>query len=220
MEPMRTPSVPLPVTAARRAYDFAKWAILSGVFPAASVVTEAGLAHELGLSRTPAREALLRLEAEGLVTLHPRRGAVVSTFSLDDVEDVLEARVLVENHTARRSFEHRAELLPKVEAVHTDMQRRCRERDTAAFTSSDRVFHELIVDAADNAVLSSIYRTLRERQTLFTSAMMRGRADRMQAAIDEHERILDTLRGADRDAFCAAVNDHLQWSIALARESR
>ena len=50
--------------------------------------------------------------------------------------------------------------------------------------------------------------------------MMRGRADRMQAAIDEHERILETLRGDDPDAFCAAVNDHLAWSIALARESR
>jgi DNA-binding GntR family transcriptional regulator len=69
-------------------------------------------------------------------------------------------------------------------------------------------------------VLSSIYRTLRERQTLFTSVMMRGRADRMQAAIDEHDRILATLRGDDRDAFCAAVNDHLQWSIALARVSQ
>jgi DNA-binding GntR family transcriptional regulator len=69
-------------------------------------------------------------------------------------------------------------------------------------------------------VLSSIYRTLRERQTLFTSVIMRGRSDRMQAAIDEHERILATLRGDDRDAFCTAVNDHLQWSIALARESQ
>ena len=68
-------------------------------------------------------------------------------------------------------------------------------------------------------MLSSIYRMLRERQTLFTSVMMRGRADRMQAAIEEHDRIIETLRGDDQDAFCAAVNEHLQWSIALARES-
>jgi DNA-binding GntR family transcriptional regulator len=184
------------------------------------VITEAALAHEVGLSRTPVREALLRLEVEGLVSLHPRRGAVVSTFSMTDVEDVLEARVLVENHTALRSFANRVSLLPEVEKAHDAMQRTRRERDTAAFTAADRLFHELIVDAADNGVLSSIYRTLRERQTLFTSVMVRGRDDRMQAAIDEHERILETLRGDDRDAFCAAVNAHLQWSIALARESR
>jgi DNA-binding GntR family transcriptional regulator len=206
-------------TAARRAYDFAKWAILSGVYPPGSVLTEAALAHELGLSRTPAHEALLRLEVEELVSLVPRRGAMVNTFSITDVEAVLEARVLVENHTAVGSFEHRQELLPKVEGAHLAMQRSCRESDTAGFTSADRLFHELIVDAAKNAVLSSIYRTLRERQTLFTSVMMRGRADRMQAAIDEHDRIIDALRGDDSDAFCTAVNTHLQWSIALARES-
>ena len=69
-------------------------------------------------------------------------------------------------------------------------------------------------------MLSAIYRTLRERQTLFTSVMMRGRADRMDAAIAEHDMILATLHGDDESTFCKAVNDHLQWSIALARDSR
>lgn len=220
MEAMSPPSVPAAGSAGSRAYEFAKWAILSAVYPAGSVITEAGLAHEIGLSRTPVREALLRLEVEGLVTLEPRKGAVVNTFSTHEIEDVLEARVLVENHTAARSFANRATLLPKIEVAHATMIRNCRERDTAGFTASDRLFHELIVDAADNSVLSSVYRTLRERQTLFTSVMMRGRTDRMQAAIAEHERIIETLRGDDQAVFCAAVNEHLQWSIALARESR
>lgn len=216
---MREPTAPAPGSAARRAYDFAKWAILNAVYAAGDVITEGGLAHEVGVSRTPVREALLRLEVEGLVTLQPRRGAVVSEFSLHDVEDVLEARVLVENYTAAKSFAHRAELLPAVERVHQQMKRSRRQRDTAAFTEADRLFHELIVDAADNAVLSSVYRMLRERQTLFTSAMVRGRADRMQAAISEHEPILDALRGDDEKAFIRVVNEHLRWSIALARDS-
>ena len=216
---MREPSAPAPGSAARRAYDFAKWAILNAVYGAGDVLTESGLAHELGISRTPVREALLRLEVEGLVTLHPKRGAVVSEFSLHDVEDVLEARVLVENHTAAKSFASRDTLLPNVEKAHADMRRRRAEHDTAAFTEADRVFHELIVDAADNAVLSSVYRMLRERQTLFTSAMVRGRTDRMDAAIAEHERILEALRGDDEKAFLRVVNEHLQWSIALARKS-
>jgi DNA-binding GntR family transcriptional regulator len=173
----------------------------------------------VGLSRTPAREALVRLEVEGLVTIESRRGAVVNSFSLAEVEDILEARVLIENHTARASFGCRADLLPRVEAAHAALVRSRRERDTAAFTASDRLFHELIVDAAGNEVLSAVYRTLRERQTLFTSVVMRGREDRMQAAVEEHERILEALRGADRDRFCAVVNEHLQWSTALARES-
>ena len=217
---MREFSAPTPGSAARRAYDFAKWAILSSVYNAGDVITEGGLAHEVGVSRTPAREALLRLEVEGLVRLQPKKGAVVATFSPHAMDDVLEARVLVENHTARKSFAARATLLPEVEAAHEQMKQRRREQDTAGFTEVDRVFHELIVDAADNAVLSAIYRMLRERQTLFTSAMVRGRVDRMDEAIAEHDRILDALRGDDADAFCQVVNDHLQWSIELARASR
>jgi DNA-binding GntR family transcriptional regulator len=216
---LREPLAAAPGSAARRAYDFAKWAILNAVYAAGDVVTEGGLAHELGISRTPVREALLRLEVEGLVRLHPKRGAVVSEFSMHEVEDVLEARVLVENHTAAKSFASRETLLPRVEKAHQDMKRRRAEHDTAAFTEADRVFHELIVDAADNSVLSAIYRMLRERQTLFTSALVRGRTDRMDAAIAEHERILEALRGDDEKAFLRVVNEHLQWSIALARES-
>lgn len=217
---MRTSSSRPSGSAAERAYEFAKWAILSAVYSCGEVITEGGLANEIGVSRTPVREALLRLEAEGLVRLHPKKGAIVSAFSVKEIEDVLEARVLVENFTAARSFENRADLLPELEAVHQEMDRRRQEQDTAGFTNCDRVFHELIVDAAGNEVLSSVYRMLRERQTLFTSAMMRGRADRMQAAIDEHEKILVTLRGDDEDEFGLVVNDHLQWSIALARDSR
>lgn len=207
-------------SAAQRAYDFTKWAILSAVYEGGDVITEGGVANEIGVSRTPVREALLRLEVEGLVQLHPKRGAVVSAFSVDEAEDVLEARVLVENYTAARSFANRAELLPALEGAHATMKR-CREqRDTAGFTEADRLFHELIVDAAGNAVLSSIYRTLRERQTLFTSVMMRGRVDRMDAAIGEHGGILETLRGDSATVFTLAVNDHLEWSIGLVRESR
>lgn len=216
---MRLPSSPATGSAAERAYEFAKWSILNAVYPGGDVITEARLAHEVGVSRTPVREALLRLQAEGLVRMEPRRGAVVAQFSVHDVEDVLEARALVENHTAAKSFANRASLLPEAEAAHQAMVKSRREQDTAAFTTWDREFHERIVDAAENAVLSAVYRMLRERQTLFTSVIVRGRVDRMDAAIAEHERILDALRGDDQATFCSVVNEHLQWSTDLARES-
>ena len=216
---MRSSARPPRPNAAQRAYDFAKWAILNAVYPAGSVVTVSSLAGELGLSRNPAREALLRLEAEGLVRVVPRRGAVVATFSPQEVEDVLEARILVENYTAARSFENRKKFMPDLLQAHDEMKQRRREQDTAGFTRADRLFHEIIVDGAENAVLSEMYRSLRERQTLFTSTMVRGRTDRMDAAIAEHEGIIEKLEGDDEDAFIDVVNSHLQWSIALARSS-
>lgn len=216
---MRSSARPPRPNAAQRAYDFAKWAILNAVYPAGSVVTVSSLAGELGLSRNPVREALLRLEAEGLVRVVPRRGAVVATFSPQEVEDVLEARILVENYTAARSFQNRKKFLPDLLQAHDEMKQRRREQDTAGFTRADRLFHEIIVDGAENAVLSEMYRSLRERQTLFTSTMVRGRTDRMDAAIAEHEGIIEKLEGDDEDAFIDVVNSHLQWSIALARTS-
>ncbi len=216
---MRSSARPPRPNAAQRAYDFAKWAILNAVYPAGELVTISSLADELGMSRSPAREALLRLEAEGLVQVEPGRGAVVATFSQTEIEDVLEARILVENYTAARSFENRAKFLPDLIEVHEETKRRRRERDTAGFTGADRVFHEIIVDGAGNTVLSEMYRSLRERQTLFTSAMVRGRVDRMEAAIAEHDGIIDALQGDDEDEFIQVVNSHLQWSIALARSS-
>ena len=216
---MRSSTRPPRPNAAQRAYDFAKWAILNAVYPAGEVITVNALAREIGLSRTPVREALLRLEAEGLVRVEPGRGAVVASFSPQEVEDVLEARILVENYTAARSFENREKFLSDLLQVHEETKRRRREQDTAGFTAADRLFHEIIVDGADNAVLSEMYRSLRERQTLFTSTMVRGRADRMEAAIAEHDRIIEKLQGDVEDAFIEVVNSHLQWSIALARTS-
>jgi DNA-binding GntR family transcriptional regulator len=216
---MRSSARPPRANAAQRAYDFAKWAILNAVYPTETLITVSGLMGELGVSRSPAREALLRLEAEGLVRIVPGRGAVVTAFSQQEVEDVLEARILVENYTAARSFENREKFLSELLDVHETMRRRRREQDTAGFTAADRRFHEIIVDGAGNQVLSEMYRSLRERQTLFTSTMVRGRADRMDAAIEEHDGIIEQLRGDDEDAFIEVVNSHLQWSIALARTS-
>jgi DNA-binding GntR family transcriptional regulator len=216
---MRSSARPPRPNSAQRSYDFAKWAILNAVYPAGSTLTVTSLAQELGMSRGPAREALLRLEAEGLVEIRPRRGAVVATFSPAEIEDVLEARSVVENYTAARSFENRAKFLPALLEAHEQSKRRRHERDTAGFTTADRHFHEIIVDGAENTVLSEMYRSLRERQTLFTSSMVRGRTDRMDAAIAEHDGILERLHGDDEDAFIEVVNSHLAWSLALARSS-
>jgi DNA-binding GntR family transcriptional regulator len=216
---MRSSTRPPRPNAAQRAYDFAKWAILNAVYPVGVFVTVSELSSEIGLSRSPVREALLRLEAEGLVEIAPGRGALVKSFSQEEIEDVLEARILVENYTAAQSFANREKYLPELLDVHDETKQRRRARDTAGFTAADRRFHEIIVDGAMNTVLSEMYRSLRERQTLFTSAMVRGRTDRMGAAIAEHDAIIERLQGDDEDAFIEVVNSHLQWAIALAQSS-
>ena len=84
--------------------------------PGGSFVTEGALADVCGVSRTPVREALLRLEGEGLVRLYPKKGALVVPPSLDDAREVLEARVVIEEWAARAVWPRRAELVPALAA--------------------------------------------------------------------------------------------------------
>src|SRR3954453_19326632 len=89
--------------ATSRAYDHVKRAILDRAYPGGALLSEGEIATAVGVSRTPVREALLRLETEGLVRLYPKRGALVLPVSPQEVSDVLETRELVETFTAGRA---------------------------------------------------------------------------------------------------------------------
>src|ERR1700727_459842 len=89
-----------PVSATTSAYRFAKERLLDGRFAAGALLSENEIARELGISRTPVREAFLLLEAEGLLELYPRRGALVTPISPTESDDLWEARLITEGHCA------------------------------------------------------------------------------------------------------------------------
>src|SRR3954454_15696101 len=90
-------------SAAVRAYAEVKARLLDGRFAGGTLLSENEIAQRLGLSRTPVRQAFVQLEAEGLLELYPRRGALVVPVAASEIEDVFEARLLVEEHCARRA---------------------------------------------------------------------------------------------------------------------
>jgi DNA-binding transcriptional regulator YhcF (GntR family) len=106
-----------PGSAAARAYRHVKDRLLDGRFPGGVLLSENELARELGISRTPVRQAFVQLETEELLDLYPRRGALVRPISMLEAEDVLEARLLIETHCVRR-----------VAAQDTSSRRRCSTR--------------------------------------------------------------------------------------------
>src|SRR3954451_8810394 len=89
--------------AAARVYAYVKERLLDGTFPGGALLRESELSQQLGLSRTPVRQAFVQLEAEGLLELYPKRGALVVPVAASEIEDVLEARPLAEEHCARRA---------------------------------------------------------------------------------------------------------------------
>ena len=90
-------------SAAQIAYDYVKARLLDGRFAGGTLLSENEIAQRLDVSRTPVRQAFVQLEAEGLLELYPRRGALVVPISPSEAEDVLEARMLIEQHSARRA---------------------------------------------------------------------------------------------------------------------
>ncbi|MDQ6936654.1 MAG: GntR family transcriptional regulator [Actinomycetota bacterium] len=215
-------------SAADRVYRLVKDAIISRRFTAAELLAEGQLAEELGVSRTPVREGLLRLEAEGLVQLLPKRGALVVPVTPAEMADVIETRRLVEEHAVRAVIRRQVPplLLESLTGQLVGMRRAMSRRDRAAYVAADRAFHAEIVRAAGNAILFSLYGSLRDRQLRMGAANLldpeEGGLDlaRMRTTINEHQAILDGLARGSVRAAVAAVSHHLDGTERLLGKPR
>ncbi|MCZ2524726.1 GntR family transcriptional regulator [Streptomyces sp. NPDC059506] len=203
--------------AADRVYHHVKQAVLDRRYEGGTLLTEGDLADAVGVSRTPVREALLRLEAEGLLKLYPKKGALVLPVSAQEIADVVETRLLVEEHAARRVFPAADSLVRRLEELLEEQRRHAATGDLAAFAAADRCFHAEIVRAAGNRILSHLYDQLRDRQLRMGVATMNAHPDRITKNIAEHAEILEALRGGDAGAATAAVHRHITRVGALVR---
>ena len=207
------------VSAADRVYGYTKAGILSRRYADHDLLSEGELAEAVGVSRTPVREALLRLEAEGLVRLLPKRGALILPVTPGEVADVLETRRVIELHAVRRAVAAHDAQLPGRLHDHLDrMRAAARARDARAYAEADRDFHLELVVATGNAIMTKLYGSLRDRQlrmgvvNLLDPAGDLGSAGqhRMRATIAEHEAILAAVSGRSVRAAEAAVTAHLE----------
>ncbi len=204
-------------SASERVYTHVKQRVLDGGYPAGELLTEGAVAAEVGVSRTPVREAMLRLEVEGFLRLYPKKGALVVPVSVQEADDVLQARALIETWAAPRAHAAGAELADVLDGWLAEMITQRAASDPAAFSEADRSFHEALVSAAGNSILARLYRSLRERQVCINTAVMRVSAERMDVAVDEHTRLVALLRGGDREAFVALTDEHLARAAETAR---
>ncbi|HEV7628582.1 MAG TPA: GntR family transcriptional regulator, partial [Streptomyces sp.] len=204
----------------QRAYDYAKERILEGILAGGELISEGTVAEALGISRTPVREAFLRLESEGLLRLYPKRGAVVVPVSAKEVESVLETRELIESFAAEKvaSFSHGAlEQLVQELRGQLQEQKELREAgDGKGFVAADQVFHQLIVSAADNPILLDLYAGLRDRQQRMGLFAVLHDHDRLRATNHEHVELVDLLERGDVAAYRAALRGHLRGTRAAA----
>src|SRR5688500_16661843 len=214
-------------SAADRAYAYVRGEIMSRRLAGNDLVSEGQIADAVGVSRTPVREALLRLQAEGLLRLLPKRGALVLPVTAEEMADVLETRRLVETFAARKIVTE-GSVGPLVAALNRhidDMRAAAKQRDTTAYVEADRAFHLEMVAAAGNEILTSLYRSLRDRQLRMGVVNLladEGATDttRMRNSADEHERITEAIASRSVRAVDAAIGEHLDDASKLLTRRR
>jgi DNA-binding GntR family transcriptional regulator len=172
------------------------------------------------VSRTPVREALLRLESEGLVRLYPKKGALVVPPSIDEARDVLEARVVIEEWAARAIWPRRAELVPALAAELEGMRATSTSGNVDRLVEHDRRFHEILVTAAGNAILTRTYQGLRDRQLTIVAAQFRRDRERIDLAVAGHTRLLEILRTGTVDELVAETHTHVHTALTALQAPR
>ncbi|MEU8618199.1 GntR family transcriptional regulator [Streptomyces sp. NPDC048623] len=203
--------------AADRVYMHVKQAVLDRRYEGGTLLTEGELAQAVGVSRTPVREALLKLEMEGLLKLYPKKGALVLAVSAQEIADVVETRLLVEEFAVRRAVPAPAGLVARLEELLEEQKRRAEVGDLAQVAVTDRCFHAEIVKHAGNQILARLYDQMRDRQLRMGVAVMQSQPDRVAKNIAEHEEILERIRAGDAEGAAQCVRRHLSWVKVLVR---
>ncbi|WP_326811134.1 GntR family transcriptional regulator [Streptomyces scopuliridis] len=203
--------------AADRVYSHIKEAVLDRRYEGGTLLTEGELAEAVGVSRTPVREALLKLEVEGLIKLYPKKGALVLAVSAQEIADVVETRLLVEEFAVRRAVPASARLVARLEEALEEQRRLAEDGDLAAVAVADRCFHAEIVRHAGNEILSKLYDQLRDRQLRMGVAVLEAHPDRVAKNITEHTELFDAIRTGDADGAAQCLRRHVSRVKVLVR---
>lgn len=171
-------------------------------------VPELEVAARLGVSRTPIREALKVLAAEGLVEMQPLRGAIVKAFSAKDAQDMLRVIALLEEHAGREACTAPASDIAAVQALHERMRAHHRRRERQPYFLLNQQIHQAIVALARNDTLSAMHAQLGQRMRRIRYVGNSEPAN-WDAAMAEHEAMMQALAARDADAMAAAMRAHL-----------
>jgi DNA-binding GntR family transcriptional regulator len=197
-------------TLAQQVYQNLREGILANAYPPGAPLPEEALAAEFEVSRVPVREALRRLAAEGLVTLTPRQGAVVSSLSPKQFLDAYRVREALETLAIRLATPRvTPDDLKELDRLQEAMRKHAADGNVDAFFAANAAFHQLLVDRADNADLTSIYAGLLDRLRRYRnpSVDLRGGLTR---SIEEHQAILDAVRAGDADDAARLLAEHIE----------
>jgi DNA-binding GntR family transcriptional regulator len=184
--------------------------LVEGAIAPGTKLNERELSEQLHVSRTPLREAIRMLAAEGLVELLPNRGAVAASLSEQDVADTFEVIAGLEGQSGELAAQRIGEAeLAEIRALHYEMLAAFTRRDLSTYYRLNAQIHTLINAAAGNAVLTQTWRNVNAR---LQALRFRSNFDeaKWQRAVNEHERMVELLAARDGPALRALMVKHLE----------
>ncbi len=202
---------------AERAYRRLRDAIVTGQLPGGTRLSERSLAAGLGVSAQPVREALRRLEAEGMVATAPRRGTVVVEFTAERLTDMSRIRVALEGVAAALAAQHATEAeLNALEALLARIRRAAREGDTEAVAEANARFHARVHEASRNTFLVRCIDALRAFEHFGRIRALASSESEPPRSLREHGALLAALRSRDPGRAEACMRDHVQRALIAA----
>ena len=183
--------------------------IIEGTLEAGSRVHEGNLGRELGVSRTPLREALKFLASEGLIELVPSRGALVRRFSAKDVQDSLIVLGNLEALAGRLACSHATDAeIGEIRALHNDMMRLYAARDRLPYFKLNQEIHASILRSCRNEALSYVHGILQARLKRIRY-IGNERQEKWAGAVADHEEIMSALEVRDADRLASTLEAHM-----------
>lgn len=198
--------------AARKAYEVLRSEIIEGRYAPGDRITEADIAEKAEVSRTPVREALRRLEAEGLIRFVPNQGAFVSSWGDDVVEETFELRALLEGYAAKlcalRSDEAQQKQLRKLAERQLKESESRKQGYLKRITDLNEEFHQVIMDAADSEQLRSMLGLLNNAPLVFQTFRDYSKADLIRSA-HHHLELVEAIEAHDSEWAASVMRSHL-----------
>ena len=173
-------------------FNTLRQAILKGELKPGERLLEIALAERLGVSRTPVREAMRKLEQEGLVVMIPRRGAQVASITEKDLNDVLEVRIALEKACKLITEEE----LGRLWVAAKEFEKTKAEGNLVRLAETDVAFHEIIYQASDNKRLNQVLNNLREQMYRYRVEYLKEEQTR-NLLVSEHEELVKAIREGD-----------------------
>ncbi len=200
-------------------FNTLRQAILRGELQPGERLLEIHLANKLGVSRTPIREAMRKLELEGLVLMIPRKGAVVAEITEKSLRDVLEVRKALEELAVRLACEKiQDEEIEELKAAAKEFENALKSGDVTVFAEADVKFHDIIYRTTDNQRLIQLLYNLREQMYRYRVEYLK-RKDSHEVLLAEHQRIIETIEKRDEKSAVEAVCTHIDNQVEAVSDT-